>query len=64
MKESDAFQDKDSGQGICTCTIFGKHRPQQSVSKWFQAKRALGSFQGGEEEVNGGKDTKMIAIVH
>jgi hypothetical protein len=36
-------------------TVSGKHRPQERVAKWFQAKRAPGSFQDGEEEVEGGK---------
>jgi hypothetical protein len=44
---------------MCTGTISGKHRPQERETKWFQAERAPGSFQGGEEEVEGGEDKKM-----
>jgi hypothetical protein len=40
---------------VCTCTIPGKHRPKEIATKWFEVERALGSFQGGEEEVERGK---------
>jgi hypothetical protein len=55
MKASDAFQAKDSGQGMCTCTVSGKHRPQEREAKWFQVESAPRIFQGGEEEVEGGE---------
>jgi hypothetical protein len=52
MKESDAFQSKDNGGGMCTCTMSRKHRPQEREAKWFQAEKALGRFKlGGEEEL-------------
>jgi hypothetical protein len=45
MKESDDFQAKDNGKSMCTRKISGKHRPQErDALKWFQEKRALGSF--------------------
>jgi hypothetical protein len=39
---------------MCTGTIFEKHRPQEREAKQFQEERSLGSFQGGEEEVERG----------
>jgi hypothetical protein len=55
MKACDALQSKDSGRGMCTSTVPRKHRPREGATKWFKAERALGSFQGGEEEVEKGK---------
>jgi hypothetical protein len=36
---------------VCIGTVPGKHRPKERVTKWFEAERPPGSFQGGEEEV-------------
>jgi hypothetical protein len=40
---------------MCIGTISIKHRPQEMVAEQFQAERALGSFQGGEEKVERGE---------
>jgi hypothetical protein len=55
MKESDAFQANDNAKFTCKEIVSRKHRPKERKSKRFQAERALGSFQGGEEEVERGK---------
>jgi hypothetical protein len=53
-KASDYFQSKDSGQRMCIDTLFGKNRPQERETKWFQEEREPRNFQGGEEEVEEG----------
>jgi hypothetical protein len=40
---------------MCTGTILGKLRPNERETKCFKEERALGSFQGVEEEVERGK---------
>lgn len=37
--------------------------PQEREAKWFQVERALGRFQGEEEEMEMGKDKKTIVIL-
>jgi hypothetical protein len=36
---------------VCIGITPGKHRTKEGATKWFEAERALGSFQGGKEEV-------------
>jgi hypothetical protein len=40
---------------LCIGIIPKKDRPKEGETKWFDAKRALGSFHGVEEEVERGK---------
>jgi hypothetical protein len=40
---------------MCTSIVLRKHRPKERASKQFQIERSLGSFQGGEEDLERGK---------
>jgi hypothetical protein len=40
---------------MCTCTIPKKHRVKEGETNYLEVERALGSFQGGEEEVESEK---------
>jgi hypothetical protein len=64
MKESDSLQAKESIRGECIGIVPRKHKPKEGETKWFEVERAPGSFQGGEEKVEGGKYKNIVATTY